>query len=149
MRMCSSTSRAPERFLHSGRFSHILLHFYGRVCYNSPEMQPACSQEHSLSGHGCCWGTLTSWSWFLSPMLMERLAREMAAVIAYKLITTSATLFSTSCSSTIVWERENHYQLVSLSNKHHQVCQFKISTKYHCPYFVFRSSFILHKPVLA
>lgn len=44
----------------------------------------------------------TSCWWLRTPMLMERLARDSTAVIAYRLISVSATLFSTSCSSTIV-----------------------------------------------
>uniref|UniRef100_A0A0E9UIJ9 Uncharacterized protein n=1 Tax=Anguilla anguilla TaxID=7936 RepID=A0A0E9UIJ9_ANGAN len=36
-------------------------------------------------------------------MLMDREARDRTAVMAYRLISTSATFFRTSCSSTIVF----------------------------------------------
>lgn len=47
---------------------------------------------------------LTSWSWARSPRRMERLARDSTAVIPYRLMSTLATRFKTSCSSTMVWE---------------------------------------------
>jgi len=56
----------------------------------------------TCGGYDGCRSTLTSWSWFLSPMLIDRLALEITAAMAYKLMTISATLFRTNCSSTIV-----------------------------------------------
>lgn len=49
-------------------------------------------------------GTLTSWSWFRSPVRIERLARDSTAVMPYRLMRMLATRFKTICSSTMVWE---------------------------------------------
>lgn len=70
-----------------------------------PPAPPASVKRSEMKPQQCCGPAgLTSWSWFRSPRRMERLARDSTAVIPYRLMSTSATRFKTSCSSTMVWE---------------------------------------------